>query len=679
MAELIPAPFKDLVARVYREPAAQGSLFGLPRKKWHVPRPGAPDLGVRFHNWTAGNPSGPASGPQTQMAQNLLLSYVAGARIMELKTVQVNDRLTIGRPCIDATNVGYNIEWSQELLVEQSLREYVAGAMLVEIFRHSPDLADDSTRGPAGQVIYDISLGYNLEGIKSQKVQRFLDGMDDATALVQTLRSQIPPEYSRARDLDFPIHLAGSVTLSTFHGCPADEIERICEFLLSDRALDVIVKMNPPMLGRDRLDHLLHEVLGYTELTVTPSAYETGLKYDEAVELVARLRRFAAIRGRRFGCKFSNTLEVINHRQFFPPGNPSQYLSGQPLHVITMALTDEFRRAVGPAVPISFSAGVDRQNFPLAVACGFAPVTICTDLLRPGGYGRLPGYLQALADAMKAVGATCLDDYILDAFGQRAAAQARAADGVSAPLWAGLLNTSIAAAKVRQDPRYGAAQNRKIPVRIDSRLHTFDCITCDKCIPVCPNAANFTYPTPVTAFDCSDVIVDAGGSIRRVPGRRFEITRDMQIANYADFCNECGNCDTFCPEYGGPYIQKPGFYGSIESWRRAAPRDGLIVENPADQPAIRARIKGSEYHLLLRDRAPIYQWSDGSVQLTVSGADLDDLRARPLIPLNREHRMDMWIFHSVRYLLHGVLDRRWINQINAGGPNQRDGKGAISV
>jgi putative selenate reductase len=461
--------------------------------------------------------------------------------------------------------------------------------------------------------------------------------------------------------------LAASVTLSTFHGCPADEIERICQFLLADRELDVIVKMNPPMLGRERLDHLLHDELGYTELTVTDSAYDTGLKYDEALDLVARLARFAAARGRRFGCKFSNTLEVVNHRQFFPAGNPSQYLSGQPLHVITMALTAIFRHAVGPAVPISFSAGVDRQNFPLAVACGFAPVSVCTDLLRPGGYGRLPGYLHGLADAMKAVGSARLDDFILDAFGQRQSAQARAADGVSPLLWAGLLNTSIAADRARRDPRYAAAQNRKTPVRIDSRLHTFDCITCDKCIPVCPNAANFTYPTPITAFDCSDVIVDPAGAIQRVPGRRFNITRDMQIANYADFCNECGNCDTFCPEYGGPYIEKPGFYSSLDSWRRAAPRDGFVVELLAPGPAVRARIKGCESHLILHDPAQrIYRWSDGSVELTVAGPNHDDVRARPLTPLGGDHRMDMWIFHTLRHLLHGVLDRKWVNQINAG-------------
>ena len=90
--------------------------------------------------------------------------------------------------------------------------------------------------------------------------------------------------------------------------------------------------------------------------------------------------------------KFSNTLVVRNHRAFFPSSEAVMYLSGAPLHVITLNLVDRWRRA-RPEVPISFSAGVDGQNFPDCVALGFTPITTCTDLLRPGGYGRLPAYL----------------------------------------------------------------------------------------------------------------------------------------------------------------------------------------------------------------------------------------------------------------------------------------------
>ena len=42
---------------------------------------------------------------------------------MELKTVQILDELEINRPCIDMQTIGYNIEWSQELKIAESLEE----------------------------------------------------------------------------------------------------------------------------------------------------------------------------------------------------------------------------------------------------------------------------------------------------------------------------------------------------------------------------------------------------------------------------------------------------------------------------------------------------------------------------------------------------------------------------
>ncbi len=659
MAELIPAPFDDLVTRLFREPELQGTLFELPRQRWYVPPADGPDLSVRFHGHLAGNPVGPAAGPHTQMAQNILLSYVAGGRILELKTVQVDDRLTIPRPCIDMTNIGYNVEWSQELRVEDSLREYVAGAMLVEMFRHTCDYSRGQFTGPAGEVIYDTSVGYDLAGIRNDKVRSFLDGMRDAGQVVDRLRAEIPSAYAEARDLPYPTMISSSITLSTFHGCPADEIERICEFLIGEHDFDVIVKMNPPMLGRERLEHVLHDVLGYSELHVNPTAYTSGLTFQESVQLCDRLTVFADQRGRHLGFKFSNTLEVLNHREFFASDSEVMYLSGQPLHVITMTLADEFRRAVGPEVPISFSAGIDQHNFPTAVACGFVPITISTDLLRPGGYGRLPKYLKSLATEMSAVGAENVEQFVLKRFAQEDSSREEAK-----PLEAALRNTAVAARQARDDPRYCAGSNCDIPRRIDSQLETFDCITCDKCLPVCPNAANFTYPTPIVGFDYHDLIISPDGSVREGQKKRFEITECMQIACYADFCNECGNCDTFCPEYGGPYIKKPSFFGTRKSWERAAPRDGFYVLQEDGRRTITGRMHGRTSSLSCERSGEPCNYDDGVVRVRFSAEHEVD-RVQSMRPIAGEHAIDMGVYHTLWYLLDGVLDRRRLNQVNA--------------
>jgi putative selenate reductase len=714
MAELNPAPFRDLVTRLHLEPRRQDALFELPRRKWWLPDGRGTDLGVQFHDQRAGNPAGPAAGPHTQMAQNLLLSYVAGGRILELKTVQVNDRLEIGRPCIDMTNVGYNIEWSQELPVEQSLREYVAGSMLIEMFRRERELSQERLNGAAGDVVYDISVGYDLKGIQSEKVRGFLAGMRDASRIVEEWRGEIPKQFAHARETEYATNLSGSITLSTFHGCPADEIERITEFLIGELDFDVIVKMNPPTLGKERLEHLLNDVMGYTELTVNPKAYGAAISFDESVEMGRRLIDFAAKRGRRVGFKFSNTLEVENHRDFFPPGNDIQYLSGQPLHVITMTLTDELRKHYGPDVPISFSAGIDKQNFPIAVACGFVPVTVSSDLLRPGGYGRMGSYLSALEAEMGSVGASTIDEFIVNwskprshgpteprsegaqGAGRRAqraetdhkrrSDQSRDREGAhgtggpsrsearggelpnesarAAQVWtAALANTTIAAELARSDPRYRADKNRKVPRRIDSHLTVFDCITCDKCLPVCPNAANFTYPTPLVEFEYRDIIVSPDGKWREAGAARvFKIDKPMQIACYADFCNECGNCDTFCPEYGGPYIEKPSFFGARETWQTAAPRDGFHVSREDGDRWIVGRIKDREYTLAISASNGQSRFESGDIAGTFSC----DHQLQSVCAANDdEHRIDMWAYHTLRHLLVGVLDVARINQINA--------------
>ena len=672
MVDLFCTPFVDLIQRMRLEFQNQQTLFDLPVRKFYVPpadfgelsrvEAGSPDLSVRFHDAVAGNASGPASGPQTQMAQNLVLSWLAGGRIMELKTVQVNDELKISRPCIDATNVGYNVEWSQELRVADSLDQYVQGAMLVHMLRHAPDVfghpfGDVSMAGVSGEPIYDMSIGYDLAGIQTKKVVDFVRGMIDARESVERLRDQIPRWLGSLRELDYPTALSRSITLSTFHGCPADEIERICEFLLTELDVHVIVKMNPPMLGREKLEHLLYDVMGYHDIRVNQKAYTSGLQFDESLEICGRLSRLADSRGLRFGAKFSNTLEVENHGSFFQPTEKIMYLSGAPLHVITLTLAGDFRQAMGAEFPISFSAGVDRKNFAHMVACGFVPVTTCTDLLKTGGYGRLPPYLHELQQQMANVGAQTIDDFILDYRGQREAAGGN-------PVQAGFLNTRLVVAESKADPRYRAAQNRSVPKKIDSHLVTFDCITCDKCIPVCPNDANFSYHTGAVRLVYRDVEVQPDGSVAPIgEAHEFALEHADQIANFADYCNHCGNCDTFCPEYDGPYLKKPNFYGSRRAFDAGAPHDGFLVERGLDALSLIGRIEGRTYRLERFSDSRGYRYNDGTVCLRVdaNGAvALERASSRPVAP----HRVDMGRFHAIATLLNAITDRTRVHAVN---------------
>ena len=145
---------------------------------------------------------------------------------------------------------------------------------------------------------------------------------------------------------------------------------------------------------------------------------------------------------------------------------------------------------------------------------------------------------------------------------------------------AGLLNTPVLVEQATADPRYGAAKNAAVPRKIGSKLWLYDCINCDKCVPVCPNDANFVYEGPEIEVRYDDVEIGAKGEIkaRQDAGGVFKIAKGHQLANYADACNDCGNCDVFCPEDGGPYVEKPRFFGSAESYRKYAGRNGFYLE-----------------------------------------------------------------------------------------------------
>jgi putative selenate reductase len=183
MAELTPIPFPLLVRRALLEHQREGKIFDLPSSKFFRGLPDL-DLSVNVHGHRAATPLGPAAGPHGQLAQNIVLAWLGGSRVIELKTVQVLDELKIPRPCIDAANVGYNVEWSQELRLEQSLREYVGARMFIEILKAEHLLGDDLS---LYDTVFDMSVGYNLEGIRSRKVSSWIQAMKHAGPLIDEL------------------------------------------------------------------------------------------------------------------------------------------------------------------------------------------------------------------------------------------------------------------------------------------------------------------------------------------------------------------------------------------------------------------------------------------------------------------------------------------------------------
>ena len=677
MAELIPYPFAALIERMFSELESADSIFDLPSKSFFLGREGR-DYSVPFHDKRAPTPLGPASGPQTQMAQNLVLSWLCGCRILELKTVQILDELEIPRPCIDMETIGYNVEWSQELKLEQSLHEYVKGAMLIEILKASGKLK----MAPGfGEVIYDMSVGYDLKGIQTERVQDYIRGMKDASAVVEHYRKQIPDRFSQFRDLDFPTNLSNSLTLSTFHGCPPDEIERIIDFLLNEHSLNCIIKLNPTLLGEERVRELLQGVMGYEAVNVPSKAFQTDTSWDQAQGFVQRLGVTADQLGLGFGVKFSNTLIVENHRSFFPESEKEMYLSGPPLHVLATNLVDRFRDRFGDHYPISFSAGIDRKNFADAVAIGLTPITSCSDLLKAGGYSRATTYFRELDSRMDRLGVNTIPDYIIKAYGNAEQAlsecgknaedskidECRKAleEGTSLLEAAGedlygrwlsqckLLNTQTYAENATLDQRYALVKNSKPPTKVGSMLELFDCLTCDKCIPVCPNDANFMLSIPPEQVPVKTLIFQDGSWSVEESGK-LVLEKKHQIANFADFCNECGNCDIFCPEDGGPYVLKPRFFGSRESFREFSNHDGFFIERNNGGDTVLARFSQDEYESTLMN---------GEVQFSGPGFNIRFSADDPekTVSGEAETSVDLTRYEIMEKIRWGILESGHVN------------------
>jgi putative selenate reductase len=398
---------RELLARMAGEYRAKSSIFEIPERAFR----GAFELeasspGLAVMGGMASLPVGPAAGPHSQIAPNLVAAYLAGSRVFELKTVQENDGLEIDKPCIEALDEGHNTEWSTELSLaaarEEYLRGWIAVRLLEALFSPRP-----------GSLVFNMSVGYTLAGIQGAKVDAFIEGMRDPAGAagsadfwkgaIRELEAFVesgefaaafgPDGRAKARSLAsaFPSSPINSVTLSTMHGCPPDEIERIGSYLIEEKGFDAFVKLNPTLLGFDAARRILDET-GWKGIEIRRDNFERDLQYADALGLIASLDSKARAAGRRFGIKLSNTLANANTGGFLP--GAERYMSGRALFPLTIALAAKLADSLASALPrwdsrFSYCGGAWARNAGELVAAGLGPITIATDILKPGGYLRL--------------------------------------------------------------------------------------------------------------------------------------------------------------------------------------------------------------------------------------------------------------------------------------------------
>ncbi len=459
-----PLPVDQLYERIKQELKNRKSIFGIPRSLFFDANQ---HQHLQSHIFEHGlsNPLGVAAGPHTQLAQNIIGAWLCGARYIELKTIQTLDELEIAKPCIDMQDEGYNCEWSQELRIRHSFDEYLNAWIIIHLLQH--ELGMKSETG----TVFNMSAGYNLEGIKEENVQWFFAQMNDCSAQMTEKKELLRPIFPKIDEIAIPSKISDNITLSTMHGCPAGEIESIATYLLKDKGLHTYVKLNPTLLGPERLREILNNQLKFDTI-VPDEAFHHDLKFPDALNIIRSLQKTARKCNLQFGLKLSNTLEAINHKSIFGSDIENMYMSGRALHPLTVNLADQLQKEFKGSLSISFSGGADAFNISDLLACGFTTVTVCSDLLKPGGVMRLAQYFEEIDRNFEKSGATNIQGFVK--------IKGQDSDSVKAAT----KNLENYALMVVENPAYRQESIHQPNIKSKRKLEAFDCISAP-CMDAC--------------------------------------------------------------------------------------------------------------------------------------------------------------------------------------------------
>lgn len=388
MSEIMrPMSIGHLMHWIMSEYEQKKSIFGIEKIVKHENGQTLPIYEEKIES-----PFGPAAGPNSQLAQNIVAAYVAGSRFFELKTVQVMDgadlAACISRPCIIAGDECYNCEWSTELYVPQAFAEYVKAWVACKLIAKEYNLGDPDA------FVFNMSVGYDLEGIKSPKVDKYINDMIEAkdTEVFKECINWALEHVNEFKNVDeeyirsISSNVSNSITESTLHGCPPAEIERIATYLITEKHLNTFIKCNPTLLGyeyaRKRLDGL-----GFDYIAFDDHHFVEDLQWADAVPMLHRLYDLCQEKGLEFGVKITNTFPVDVTRNELPSNE--MYMAGRALFPLSIhvarLLTDEFHGKLR----ISYSGGATIENIKELFDAGIWPITMATNILKPGGYQRM--------------------------------------------------------------------------------------------------------------------------------------------------------------------------------------------------------------------------------------------------------------------------------------------------
>ncbi|NIZ41335.1 selenate reductase (plasmid) [Entomospira entomophila] len=528
-------PFHKMMDRVWQEYAMHQTIYGV-RSIYKQEK----NETLELFGQPLENPFGPAAGPHTQLAQNLVASYVAGGRFFELKTVQILDGkdLPIDKPCIRADDEAYNVEWSTELYLPQAAEEYVKGYYALKLIAKELQLGDPDA------FIFNMSVGYNLEGIKSEKVDTFINTMKDAstTGVWAECQSYAMEHLAQFKHVDQAFiasikpTICNSITLSTMHGCPANEVESIVTYLMQEKGVNTYLKCNPTLLGYDFCRNTLN-AMNYDYITFDRSGFDHDLQYSDAVMMLKRLIQIGKEHQLTFGVKLSNTFHVKITRSELP--GKDMYMSGKALYPLTINLAAKLAKEFDGKLPMSFSGGIDRFNIKEVFEAGIWPITVATILLKPTGYNAAKPLAQLCAEVTYPKTTDVNVEKVIS-----------------------LAESVVENPKYRKTVANRAKAEELLAFGVNTNVRVDCAVVCGACADVCPNRANI---------------------VSQYHGKKVLLHID-------DYCNECGNCYIFCADKCTPYKDRMTLFSSEEALKESTNQGFVLL----DKNTVSYRLDGVE-------------------------------------------------------------------------------------
>ena len=95
--KFIPTTMRELTKWVFTELKHKSSIFDIPKDLFFIPQ-NTDKFKQKIYGQELDTPFGVAAGPHSQMTQNIIVSWLCGARFIELKTVQTLDELEVSKP-----------------------------------------------------------------------------------------------------------------------------------------------------------------------------------------------------------------------------------------------------------------------------------------------------------------------------------------------------------------------------------------------------------------------------------------------------------------------------------------------------------------------------------------------------------------------------------------------------